>query len=251
MAKQSSNRPDDLVNSIFDEGDGKSIYALSPPLIKKAIDTLTFEHVNKRERTLADNAKAQHDDSLATLRMNFWAEYMRCSENGQMMSLRRIVMGAMHNVYFQETILTNPSKVAYMVTPPKSLMQMNELILRRGLKQMRAMMDIDPVDSITTEKFDSDGNIIFRKTETKVNTPLLKEKRETVLMLADRVSGTVVQKLAIGNVGRQGALPPKKAEALDEMADIDKELKKLEPKKVKADDVLDAQYTDKEEANGT
>lgn len=160
---------------IFDHTNPRALINMVPNSMKVVMEALDDKHRYLSEPMLKRYADA--DALLARLRINFWLEYDSAQKIERNMSISNILRGVTSMDYWNDVVLKDPKKVAYIIVPPKNyLVTMNEL-LEMGLDRMREILKA-PV-------FDSRGRF-----DAKAADKIIK----VVHAVEARVKGAVVQK---------------------------------------------------------
>lgn len=164
---------------------------------------------------LLRSQKLQPNPSDNRLRMKFWMEYDIAQSEGRRINLLNVVSGVCSNEYFHQKYTREPSKLAWLLTPPANYTIVAEEALQVGLETLRGYLEVDAAQN--------------GKLDTKVAEVQLK----IVALLDNRVKGAVVQK----TMNLHASVPKGKIEAVTEersMEALEKRLKAIEERRRKA-----------------
>ena len=123
---------------VFDHNNPRSLINMVPESLKKVMNSLDDKHRYLTETNLRKFADA--DARLAQLRIAFWIEYNSAQKVERKMSILNVYRGIASQDFWENVILKDPKKVAYIIVPPKDyLVAMNEL-LELGMDRMREIL---------------------------------------------------------------------------------------------------------------
>jgi hypothetical protein len=160
---------------IFDANNPAALINQVPESLRSVMQTLDDNHRYLTETQLRNFAKA--DARLAQLRIAFWMEYNNAQKAERVMNMKNVYRGVTSLDYWNEVILKDPKKVAYIIVPPKDyLVAMTEL-LDMGLDSFR--------DIIKAPLFDNKGRF-----DSKTADKVIK----VVQAIETRLKGAVVTK---------------------------------------------------------
>lgn len=166
------------------------------------------------------------------LRMKFWMEYDMAQAEGRNVNMKAVVAGVCSEQYLHQAYLRSPAKMAWLMTPPANYLITVEEALDAGLKQLRSILDVDPVGP-----------------SGKVDTKLAEIQLKVVAMLDARVKGAVVQK----TMNLHANVPAKKLTEITEtrsMEELDRRLKDIERRRRKAQNqIVDSAAVSAEQAS--
>ncbi len=175
-------------------------------------------------------------DAVNFLRLNFWLEYNYAQEKRKQMRTAHICRGAAHTEYLYGVVLTRPLLLAWVICPPTDYALVQEDLLTTGLDRLRDCLRVDLYTVTVKIQLDpATGNEISRTEKKTLNVAALKEIREITRMLADRVQGSVIQKIALQSkstnthhlLGGSNGAPGAAAQTFmpDALDDLNKQLK--------------------------
>ena len=160
--------------------------------------------------------KLQPNPSDNRIRMKFWMEYDLAQSECRRINLQNVIAGICSEQYFREKYTKEPSKVAWMLTPPANYLVVTEEALQVGLETLRAYIEEPAISE-----------------SGKIDTKVAEIQFKIVAFLDNRVKGAVVQK----TMNLHAAVPKSKIEAVSEersMEALDKRLKAIEDRRRKA-----------------
>jgi len=219
-----------------------SMYDLVSTKLREAIDRLDAALLTEPECRL--EVAANPDETDNGLRLNFWAEYYRAADlskvNGKKtpIDLGAVLRGVTHYAYFKTNYLENPGKLAWLLSPPKSLAIQQEETLHQSMRRMRDLIRtiefFDTIETVETEK--STGNV-KRRVVRKFNAKAADTVTKITELLSNRVQGTLLNRHAI----MASHVPPPAAEKVNPVLppreDLEKRLKAL-------NETIDAEVTE-------
>lgn len=208
--------------SVLDRTNERSIVNLVPPTVAEFILKHTEENpelFNKDEHELQKYLRAQ-DKSISPgdnrLRLKFWVEYDRAQGRGDKgINMSNVLSSICSREFFYGQYLKHPHKVAWLLCPPTGYMVKAEEALEFGLEQLRDILSLPHV------------------VNGKLDAKLAELKAKIVAMLDNRVKGGVVQKSMNLNVSTSNESVAQAA-AASTMEDLQKQLKELERRNRKA-----------------
>lgn len=193
---------------LLDKSNPRSLVNIVPSEVRAAILRIPKELLLMEEKAL--RRKVKPSDTLNYLRLNFWLEYNRAQERQCRMMMSNVLRGACSKEWFYDGVVSSDDKMAWILTPPADYTVVQVDIFQTSLEKLRQCLRVRPYNLTVTEETDKDGN----KTVTRKQVPnvaAMREIREIVRMLSDRVQGSVVQHLAIKaqshNVNEERSLP--------------------------------------------
>jgi hypothetical protein len=208
----------------WEEGNPNCVVNLLTPKLKKAAMAIPGHLLGMYADTLRKKIKANSMDEQ--LRVSFWEEFMLASDNNQKMRVEAIYPRVCVREYFYKHFVDNPARFAYMLHPPAEYMLQMKSLLQLGLRRFEEILQMP----LTNDK-------------GVVNSKLVSEIVRIVMLVDNRVKGSVVQKIQLDqksvnvNVSYE---PPKKIEDIDkELKDVENEIKRLStPEKQPIEDFL-------------
>jgi hypothetical protein len=175
--------------------------------IRKLITRFTATSFNDIETLARPSAT---DDCL---RIAFTREHKAATDMKRKISAENIYAGICSKAYFEQSILTNFNKLAYILYPMMSLDYLKEAILHLAYKRLYDLLQIDIKDSITGA----------------IRSDLVGKLDKVIRTARDSVEGAVVQKVEskamIMSVNADTRL---KLPSPDEMKTIDEKIRLLE-----------------------
>lgn len=151
------------------------------------------------------------------IRLKFWHEYdLVQGEERNKMNISAVLAGVCSRPYFEAYYALQPSKVAWLLTPPASYSAVAEEALAFGMEQLREILEMDNRDD-----------------RGKLNVKLMELKAKIVAMLDLRVKGAPVQK----TIGLQLHAPASAVAQITEsnaMEQIEARMKELESRERRA-----------------
>ena len=196
----------------WEEGNPNCVVNLLTPRLKKAAMAIPGHLLGMSADTLRKKIKANSMDEQ--LRVSFWEEYFVASDNNQKMRIEAIYPRVCVREYFYRHFVDNPARFAYMLHPPPEYMLQMKSLLTLGLRRFEEILQMP----LTNEK-------------GVVNSKLVSEIVRIVMLVDNRVKGSVVQKVQLEQKSVNVNLnyePPKKIEDIDaELKAVEKELRQL------------------------
>jgi hypothetical protein len=137
------------------------------------------------------------DETDYRLKLRFWDEWQLAVLNGSAeIRLEVVYYGVCTQEFFEGCVLSDPVRLAWMVTPPADYETSLQEVLYRGLARLK---DIVALPFVTRKQvfykgqpqLDHNGQPVF---ETKIDRGVIAEVRQVIQMLSDRVHGAVVQR---------------------------------------------------------
>jgi hypothetical protein len=168
--------------SVEDETNPRSVVCLTSqtPSLYNAIKEHLFTHPEYFEMEYHDlSQKANPSFTLSRLRLSFWNEYENAIQNNRKMSLGKILAGVCTDTVFRKSILDNPLKMAYILSPPKDYMVTVKEALDAGLDNVRAIV----------------GANVFLADGKTLNVKAAEVVLKAVALLDMRVKGAVIQRI--------------------------------------------------------
>jgi len=214
-----------LETEILDRSNPRSVVTLAPDAIGDAIEVLAHEHpelLNVDEDEILVRIKNQvalgrlrKDASRigktkVRLRVAFWNEYNRAQESNRKIYSVNITVGVCNRKYFENDVLTNPAKLAWILTPPTSYTNAMEEALITGIERMREILTM----SLETAKGDKD----YKAAEL-----ILK----TVQYLDMRVKGATIQRVDSRSVVVHANAKPRDSQPMS-LEDVQNQINSLE-----------------------
>lgn len=164
---------------IWDAENPRSLQNLLNPRIREHLmDHLKNkpEYFNQDEHTMWQMLKRQKAKPNPTdhrLRIKFWMEYEYCMHfHCKSIDIARVVAGVCSRDFFEQRYVTNPFKMAWLITPPVDYMVRAEEALNFGMEQLRDLLAYD-----------------HKLKNGRCDVPLGKLKQGIVAMLEARVRG--------------------------------------------------------------
>lgn len=154
------------------------------------------------------------------IRMKFWHEYDLAQHNDKNMNISMVLAGVCSRPYFEAYYALQPSKVAWLLTPPAGYAAVAEEALAFGMEQLRDMLELDHIDE-----------------HGKPMVKLMELKAKIVAMLDMRVRGALVQKIEQKTIGLNIHTTPNQITALGAegaMRQITDRIKELEGRERRA-----------------
>ncbi len=196
----------------WEQGNPNCVVNLLTPRLKKAAMNIPGHLLGMSADTLRKKIKANSMDEQ--LRVSFWEEYFVASDNNQRMRIEAIYPRVCVREYFYKHFVDNPARFAYMMHPPPEYMLQMKSLLQLGLRRFEEILQMP----ITNEK-------------GVVNSKLVAEIVRIVMLVDNRVKGSVVQKVQLEQKSVNVNLnyePPKKIEDIDaELKAVEKEIRQL------------------------
>lgn len=208
----------------WDEGDPTCLVNLLPNMIKEKAMQLPPElllSAQKNRDRIKSRTKAGMADSL---RVALWQEYYACVDNRKPeMRTKAILHGVCDSAQFKE-LIRDPALLAYILTPPGNYHYAMQSILDVSLMRLREIVALPLVN-----------------TEGEINTKLIDQMLKIVMMVDNRVKGSVVQRVAIDQTTKslqvslnQDYQPPKSIKDIDsELKSINEEIGKIRSGRIK------------------
>jgi hypothetical protein len=139
------------------------------------------EYFNQDEHTMwtmLKRQKAKPNPTDHRLRIKFWMEYEYCMQyHCKSIDISRVVAGVCSRDFFEQRYVTNPFKMAWLITPPVDYMVRATEALDFGMEQLRDLLAYD-----------------HKLKNGRADVALGKLKQSIVAMLEARVKGLNVQK---------------------------------------------------------
>jgi hypothetical protein len=167
--------------SIFDESNPMSVVNMVPPMVAEAIRKIPQQCAYVTHATEGQiKAYCKPDERDERLRLAFWDEYNYATSVSAPMRINYVIRGLCSGEVFYNYYLSEPKKLAWVLTPPKFYSQGMKYILHLGLDRLTEIMQAKVVDD--------DGKLDVRAAAT-----ILK-----AFQLVDlRVKGAIMQKVQI------------------------------------------------------
>lgn len=145
LLKVDSGIPDELKGiAIKDESNPRSIINLVPSSMANQIKVIPDAIFSWGEGELKTHTKI--DVLEERLRLAFWREYDAAQIQGRKINLSHVYGGVCTQAVFQQKVVANSFKLAYILTPPLDYeIQMKEL-LQLGLEQLRDILLLPHLD---------------------------------------------------------------------------------------------------------
>lgn len=184
---------------VFDGDNPFSLLELCPPAVKAAIERLDPKYYKMSELELRRFAKPSAE--IARLRMSFWDEYLRASEDKRNMDVRAITRGVCSHNYFYEVVLANENWLGYITIPPSDYQLAIREMLELSWDRIREVLLLPITEKVPMKT--SVYNEEKKRYETfceiveKPNTKLIGEIRQITNMLDLRIKGAVLQRMQI------------------------------------------------------
>lgn len=183
---------------LLDEDNPFSLLELCPPAVKEAIEKLPIRFYKYSEMQLRKAANPSAE--IARLRMSFWDEYLRASDERRAMNVRAITRGVCSHNYFYEVVLANENWVGYITTPPADYQLAIREMLELSWDRIREVLLLPITEKIPLKKTvvndEGKSETVYEIIE-KPNTKLIGEIRQITNMLDLRVKGAIMQKMQI------------------------------------------------------
>lgn len=209
-------------SNILDKSDPRSLYSLSPPSVKQAMDRLHPDDLIKSEDELIKEFKPNR--LHCAVRVSFWAEYDRVqAELEDEMSLTAICKRIVDPHHFRKLIATD-WYIKFLVTPPMDYSVATQEALMFGIHRLREILELP-----------------LYKENGDVNGAIVDKIIRTVAFLDLRVKGGITQRHEVKQLNFNLHADAGKVEAdMVEMApqDIEKRLEKLRAKQAKYDEQI-------------
>jgi hypothetical protein len=160
--------------------------------------SLTEDELEKR------SPKGQFTWVDRRLRVSWWQEYTRATENHpRMMKMTEVVKGICSRNYFYEHVLADKVRLAFLLTPPSNYEVATEEALLRGVDRIREILDF-PL-------YDEQGRPQPKNAEVMI---------KAYMLLDQRVKGAVIQRIEQKNLNLNVGKPQNSNDALtDEEAE--------------------------------
>ena len=188
--------PEDIADfSILDDTNPRSLVNIVPPHVKLAIRCVTRDLYLLDEASLKKRVKPT--DTLNYLRLNFWIEYNRAQEKRSLMNMANVARGATTKEYMNAVVWDSPEKTAWVITPPTEYALVQADILSTGLARLRECLRVKLYTKTVKITGYAENGEPIQTTTTRPNIAAIREIRAITAWLADRVQGSVVQRLAV------------------------------------------------------
>lgn len=198
--------------AIFDLKDPRSVVNMVPGVEREAILALGPEWRNLSERELYK--KVDPDPRDARLRLAFWDEYSQAQDRGRKMFIANVVRNICPRDYWDDRVVVEPEKLAFIVLPPKDYVVAMRALLEQGLTKLEEVLAL-PLTMKTA------------KGVTVPNVRLITEMVKIIQMLDLRVKGAIIQKVRVDsrsvNLNLAGDAPGGQMT----LEDLDNEIKKV------------------------
>jgi len=194
----------------------------------KAISEIPAELFELTERELMK----EPDDVHRRLKISFWNEFSAAQrQKSEYMTLQNVIHGVCSYSYWKNKVVTNPTLLAWLITPPAHQTLVWQELIQLGENKLRRALKIQLVEKRFWK--DKTGEVHVEK---RANVALIKEVRSIVEMLQNRLHGTVVQRQEIQskslhvnvNQNQKDVAQDKPMSADEQMGEIDKMLKRIE-----------------------
>lgn len=129
--------------------DERSVVNLVPPDLMRLILTVPQEMLDLDE--YEKRLRWKPTPTEGSLRLSFWREYEYAHAAHAKMHPPRIFAGICTGEYFY-TLIKNPRKLAWLITPPRSYMHSLEESLEVGMIRLREILQTLPVDGRDAHK---------------------------------------------------------------------------------------------------
>jgi hypothetical protein len=199
------------------------VLSLLPDALQHAAQAIPDDYWEKTPDQLAEMIRENPLTEITTtdhrLRLSLWNEYHQCAPRSQQIRASMLYANICSKQHFYHRVLTNPSKLCWILTPPADYMQAMEECLMVGIERIRELMTIPYIDK-KTGKFNS-----------RVAELIIK----SVHLLDARVKGAIVQKTLNANVTLKPKDVPQSVEEIDrQLLELQKnsEAKQIEQRQI-------------------
>mgnify|MGYP000417392085 CR=1 FL=1 len=198
--------------TIWEEGNKLCLVNLLPKFVGEAVRALTPEICSLSEYEHRKNFKIAEVDEL--LRIAFWDEYFQtCDDRAtggeqQNMRMDAIYPRICSKETFYSYVIKTPERLAYMIKPPRGYMLSNRNLLEKGYQKFQEILELPLKDE-----------------NGKINTGLVGQLIKMVILLENRVRGSVAHQL---NINSQSLVANVNYEAPMHNRNIDAEIHKAD-----------------------
>ena len=238
--------------AIMDEDKPDSLINIAPPALRVYLKKVPIELFALGEEAFIK--KFEPDGETTRLKLRFWDEWQTCVLQREAMQVERIYGGVCTREFFLEAVKV-PEKLAWIIMPPVEYEISLRETLYQGQRRLREIIQLP----ITTERpvkigkkfvYDDNGKHVMEKV---VNVAVVKEIRQTVALLSDRVKGSIAQRLEVqqkstslnlnvnATPAKPGELPTGLADdTMDALAILDAQLSQIDHR-LKPFDTMDVE----------
>jgi hypothetical protein len=226
--------------SIFDVQNKFSLVNLVPKEFGEFVKKIPLDIMALSEKEFIE--KYNPDEIDFRLKLKFWDEWqLALLTPGGVVRLPGVYYGVCTREYFYGQIIKNPTRLAWMITPPTDYEVAMRELLYRGMSRLREIIQLpfitkEPIVVNGKQAIDWEGVPLFRQ---KIDRGLVSEIRQVITLLADRVHGAIIQRVQVQaksqsvhvNVdARVDPSDPLPSIGTDELQNIDSQLDLLEQK---------------------
>lgn len=199
--------------TIWELGNPLCLVNILPERVGEAVKELSPEMCSLSEFEHKEKYKISEVDEL--LRISFWDEYFQtCDELSGSMNHEKMRMDAVYpRVCSRETfyhgVVSCPHRLAFLIKPPRGYMLSNRSLLEKGYQKFREILELPLIDVETG----------------KPNSPLIGQIIKMVVLLENRVRGSVAHQL---NINQQSLVANVTYEAPKANRNIDHEIEQAD-----------------------
>lgn len=167
------------------------------------------------ESQLKHRVEAFLDERDTRLRLLFWDEYNQAQDEKRMMIMERVFGGACSSSHWHATILKDPHKLIWIITPPASYEVSMRELLQMSLVKLREVLALPIIGK-----------------NGKPDISLIKEIVKIHALVDNRVQGAVMQTLNVNQKSLSVNVNAKSKEELDpaevQIENMDAEIESLQ-----------------------
>jgi hypothetical protein len=126
------------VNPIKDKSEPRSIINITPGNFSRAVELIPDEFFELSERELRHNGDCGEIEEK--VRIAFWREYDQAQVAKRNIHVTNVHKGTCSQQHFYRKVLTNPYKMAYVLTPPQEYALELEEMIAVGFRNLREIM---------------------------------------------------------------------------------------------------------------
>lgn len=203
----------------WDESDPASVISLAPEAVREAMERVPVEWRALPEKDLRIIVQPNEIDER--VRLTFWAEYFRALEAGKRMSATGAHAGACNRLTYYRSILTNPDRMAFILSPPVSHDVRAEVALNKAYRRIEEILDLPMTDSAgrPIPSIARLINDIRERLEDRVYGPVVQRVEQKTLQVTGQMSAEQTEKVVQAET-----------QALDSPEELDRKLLELRQK---------------------
>jgi hypothetical protein len=201
---------------LHEDGNPWSVSNMLTGKAHEKFNEIPAQYFGMQENHLHALAKPSELDEQ--LRLSFWDEYFICIDAKKTIDLKKVYGKLCTRDYFYKTVLDVPSKFAFILQPPQQYTYRMRSLLNLGHKRLRQVLEMPLKDG-----------------KNVPNVKLISEIVKIVVMLENRVHGSVVQKIDVKQQSKslnvnvnQNSNANINDKEVDELARIEREIAQLE-----------------------